>query len=68
MWWKSIDFTDVLGSGVLVMGEFFKFNMSENWWFLTEFDRSFIFQWFDNILGVILVIFGWVKSGEMLDF
>ena len=36
--------------------------------FSVEFDRSFIFQGFDGILGGIVVIFDGVKSGKMLDF
>ena len=36
--------------------------------FSVEFDRSLIFQWFERIFGVRVVIFCDVKSGEMLDF
>ena len=36
--------------------------------FSVEFDLSFIFQWFEGIFGVRMVIFDGVKSGEMLDF
>ena len=36
--------------------------------FLVEFDLSLIFQWFEGIFGVRMVIFDGVKSGEMLDF
>ena len=36
--------------------------------FSVEFDLSLIFQWFERILGGIVVIFDGVKSGEMLDF
>lgn len=36
--------------------------------FSVEFDLSFIFQWFEGIFGVKMVIFDGVKSGEMLDF
>ena len=36
--------------------------------FSVEFDCSLIFQGFDGIFGGIVVIFGVVKSGEMLDF
>ena len=36
--------------------------------FSVEFERSFIFQGVDGILGWIVVIFDDVKSGEMLDF
>ena len=36
--------------------------------FSVEFDESLYFQGFDGIFGVIVVIFGDVKSGEMLDF
>ena len=36
--------------------------------FSVEFDRMLYFQGVDGIFGVIVVIFGDVKSGEMLDF
>ena len=36
--------------------------------FSVEFDLSFIFQWFEGIFGVRMVIFDGVKSGETLDF
>ena len=36
--------------------------------FSVEFDRSFIFQGFEGVFGEIVVIFGVVGSGEMLDF
>ena len=36
--------------------------------FSVEFERSFIFQGFDGIFCVRMVIFGVVGSGEMLDF
>ena len=36
--------------------------------FLDEFERRLIFQGFEGILGWYEVIFGGVKSGEMLDF
>ena len=36
--------------------------------FSVEFDGMLIFQGFERILGVRVVIFGDVKSGEMLDF
>ena len=67
-WLKSIDFTGVLSdwwdiNRLVLMSYFFiKYGVS------VEFDRSFIFQGFEGILGVRVVIFGDVKSGEMLDF
>ena len=36
--------------------------------FLGEFEEMLYFQGVDGIFGVIVVIFGDVKSGEMLDF
>lgn len=36
--------------------------------FSVEFDLSFIFQWFEGIFGVRMVIFDGVKSGENVDF
>ena len=36
--------------------------------FSVEFDKSFVFQGFDDIFGGIVVIFDGVESGEMLDF
>ena len=36
--------------------------------FLGEFEEMLYFQGVDWIFGVIVVIFGDVKSGEMLDF
>ena len=36
--------------------------------FSVEFDLSLIFQWFERIFGVRVMIFGVVGSGEMLDF
>ena len=35
---------------------------------MVEFDRSLNFQGVEMIFGGIVVIFGVVKSGEMLDF
>ena len=37
-------------------------------WFSVEFDGILILQGFEGIFGGIVVIFGVVKSGEMLDF
>ena len=36
--------------------------------FSVKFDRMLIFQGFEGIFGVRVVIFDGVKSGEMLDF
>ena len=36
--------------------------------FSVEFDEMLYFQGFEWIFGEIVVIFGDVKSGEMLDF
>lgn len=36
--------------------------------FSVEFEGSLIFQWFEVILGGILVIFDGMKICEMLDF
>ena len=36
--------------------------------FSVEFERMLYFQGFEGILGVRVMIFGDVKSGEMLDF
>ena len=37
-------------------------------WFSVEFDGVLYFQGFDGIFGEIVMIFGGMKSGEMLDF
>ena len=36
--------------------------------FLSEFEKSLIFQWIEWIFGVIFVIFWLVESGESVDF
>ena len=33
-----------------------------------KFDKVLIFQGFDGVFGVIVVVFDDVESGEMLDF
>ena len=36
--------------------------------FSVEFEKVLIFQGFDDVFGVIVVVFDDVKSDEMLDF